>query len=139
MRCTMLDYGVTEAHIYNQDVEIPIVHDYTAGPYTVIPFSNFLIYMPFKGYYQNENGLTVLYDETNTKRMILSACASNAVYLLASNVTVEKGTPFMLCGLSGNTWSSNVTELGLVFSYYGNGFTFALYDIEESVIFPTVC
>lgn len=137
MRCTMLDYGVTEAHIYNQEVEIPNVHDYTAGPYTVIPFTNFLIYMPFKGYYQNENGLTVLYDETNTKRMILSA--GNAVYLLASNVTVEKGTPFILCGLSGNTWYSKVAELGLVYSYYGNGFTFALYDIEESVIFPTVC
>ena len=101
MRCTMLDYGVTEAHIYNQEVEIPVVHDYTAGPYTVIPFSNFLIYMPFKGYYQYEYGLTVLYDETNTKRMILSA--GNSVYLLASKVTVEKGTPFMLCGLSGNT------------------------------------
>ena len=134
MRCTILDYGVTEAHIYNQEVEIPTVHDYTAGPYTVIPFSNFLIYMPFKGYYQDENGLTVLYDETNTKRMILSA--GHAVLLIASNVTVEKGTPFMLCGLSGNTWSSRVSELGLVFSYYGNGFTFALYDIEESVIFP---
>lgn len=134
MRCTMLDYGVTEAHIYNQGVEIPVVHDYTAGPYTVIPFSNFLIYMPFKGYYQDENGLTVLYDETNTKRMILSA--GRAVHLLTSNVTVEKGTPFMLCGLSGNTWSSKVAELGLVYSYFGNGFTFALYDIEESVIFP---
>lgn len=134
MRCTMLDYGVTEAHIYNQEVEIPVVHDYTTGPYTVIPFSNFLIYMPFKGYYQYEYGLTVLYDETNTKRMILSA--GNAVYLLASNVTVEKGTPFMLCGLSGNTWYSKVAELGLTYSYYGNGFTFALYDIEESVIFP---
>lgn len=134
MRCTMLDYGVTEAHIYNQQVEIPYVHDYTSGPYTVIPFSNFLIYMPFKGYYQNEDGLTVLYDETNTKRMILSA--GNAVYLLAPNVTVEKGTPFMLCGLSGNTWYSKVAELGLVYSYYGNGFTFALYDIEDNVIFP---
>lgn len=94
MRCTMLDYGVTEAHIYNQEVEIPNVHDYTAGPYTVIPFSNFLIYMPFKGYYQDKNGLTVLYDETDTKRMILSA--GNAVYLVASNATVEKGTPFYL-------------------------------------------
>lgn len=134
MRCTMLDYGVTEAHIYNQEVEIPYVHDYTAGPYTVIPFSNFLIYMPFKGYYQNEYGLTCLYDETDTKRMIL--CVGNAVYLLASNVTVEKGTPFMLCALSGNTWYSKVAELGLTYSYYGNGFTFALCDIEESVIFP---
>ena len=136
MRCTMLDYGVTEAHIYNQQVEIPVVHDYTAGPYTVIPFSNFLIYMPFKGYYQyeSENGLTFLYDETNTKRMILSA--GHAVYLLASNVTVEKGTPFMLCGLSGNTWYSKVAEYATVYSYFGNGFTFALYDIEESVIFP---
>ena len=134
MRCTILDYGVTEAHIYNQGVEIPVVHDYTAGPYTVIPFSNFLIYMPFKGYYQDENGLTVLYDESNTKRMILSA--GHAVFLIASNVTVEKGTPFILCGLSGNTWYSKVAELGLVYSYYGNGFTFALYDIEESVIFP---
>ena len=134
MRCTMLDYGVTEAHIYNQEVEIPYVHDYTAGPYTVIPFSNFLIYMPFKGYYRDENGLTVLYDETDTKRMILSA--GNSVYLLASNVTVEKGTPFMLCGLSGNTWYSKVAELGFVYTYYGNGFTFALCDIEESVIFP---
>jgi hypothetical protein len=130
----MLDYGVTEAHIYNQGVEIPYVHDYTAGPYTVIPFSNFLIYMPFKGYYQDEYGLTVLYDETNTKRMILSA--GNAVHLLASNVTVEKGTPFILCGLSGNTWYSKIAELGFVYSYYGNGFTFALCDIEESVIFP---
>lgn len=134
MRCTMLDYGVTEAHIYNQEVEIPNVYDYTAGPYTVIPFSNFLIYMPFKGYYQNENGLTFLYDETNTKRMILSA--GNAVYLVASNATIEKGMPFMLCGLSGNTWNSKVVGLGLLYSYYGNGFTFALYDIEESVIFP---
>lgn len=134
MRCTMLDYGVTEAHIYNQEVEIPLVHDYTAGPYTVIPFSNFLIYMPFKGYYQYENGLTFLYDETNTKRMILSA--GNVVYLLASNVTVEKGTPFMLCALGGNTWCSKVAEFGLVYNYLGNGFTFALYDIEESVIFP---
>ena len=134
MRCTMLDYGVTEAHIYNQGVEIPYVHDYTAGPYTVIPFSNFLIYMPFKGYYQDEYGLTVLYDETNTKRLILSA--GNAVHLLASNVTVEKGTPFILCGLSGNTWYSKIAELGFVYSYYGNGFTFALCDIEESVIFP---
>lgn len=134
MRCTMLDYGVTEAHIYNQGVEIPVVHDYTAGPYTVIPFSNFLIYMPFKGYHRDENGLTVLYDETNTKRMILSA--GNAVFLIASNVTVEKGTPFMLCGLSGNTWYSKVAALGPIYSYYGNGFTFALYDIEESVIFP---
>lgn len=134
MRCTMLDYGVTEAHIYNQEVEIPYKHDYTAGPYTVIPFSNFLIYMPFKGYYQNEYGLTVLYDETNTKRMILSA--GNSVYLLASNVTVEKGTPFMLCGLCGNTWYSKVAEYALNYTYYGNGFTFALYDIEESVIFP---
>lgn len=133
MRCTMLDYGVTEAHIYNQEVEIPTVHDYTAGPYTVIPFSNFLIYMPFKGYYQDEYGLTVFYDETNTKRMILMA--GNAVYLFASNVTVEKGTPFMLCGLIGNTWCSKVEGFG-VFSYFGNGFTFALYDIEESVIFP---
>lgn len=134
MRCTMLDYGVTEAHIYNQEVEIPTVHDYTAGPYTVIPFSNFLMYMPFKGHYKYENGLTVLYDETDTKRMILSA--GHAVPLIASDVTVEKGTPFMLCGLSGNTWYSKVQELGLVFSYYGNGFTFALYDIEESAIFP---
>lgn len=134
MRCTMLDYGVTEAHIYNQAVEIPYIHDYTAGPYTVIPFSNFLIYMPFKGYYQEKDGLTVLYDETGTKRMILAA--GNAVYLLASNVTVEKGTPFILCGLSGNTWYSKVVEHGLVYSYYGNGFTFALYDIEGSVIFP---
>lgn len=134
MRCTMLDYGVTEAHIYNQEVEIPYVHGYTAGPYTVIPFSNFLIYMPFKGYYQDENGLTFLYDETNTKRMVLSA--GNAVYLLASNVTVEKGTPFMLCGLIGNTWYSKVAALGIIYSYFGNGFTFALYDIEESVIFP---
>lgn len=134
MRCTMLDYGVTEAHIYNQGVEIPLVHDCTAGPYTVIPFSNFLIYMPFKGYYRYKGGLIVLYDETNTKRMILSA--GNAVYLLASNVTVEKGTPFMLCGLSGNTWYSEVEALGLDYSYFGNGFTFALYDIEESVIFP---
>lgn len=134
MRCTMLDYGVKEAHIYNQGVEIPTVHDYTAGPYTVIPFSNFLIYMPFKGYYRYEYGLTVLYDETDTKRMILSA--GFAVYLLASNVTVEKGTPFILCGLSGNTWYSKVAEFALTFNYYGNGFTFALYDIEESVIFP---
>lgn len=134
MRCTMLDYGVTEAHIYNQEVEIPYVHDYTAGPYTVIPFSNFLIYMPFNGYYQDEYGLTVLYDETNTKRMILSA--GRAVYLVASNATVEKGTPFMLCGLSGNTWYSKVAEFGLTYSYDGNGFTFALCDIEESVIFP---
>lgn len=134
MRCTMLDYGVTEAHIYNQGVEIPYKHDYTSGPYTVIPFSNFLLYMPFTGYYQDENGLTVLYDETNTKRMILSA--GNAVYLVASNATVEKGTPFMLCALSGNTWFSKVVEYALVYSYYGNGFTFALYDIEESVIFP---
>lgn len=134
MRCTILDYGVTEAHIYNQGVEIPVVHDYTAGPYTVIPFSNFLIYMPFNGYYQDEYGLIVLYDETNTKRMIL--CAGNAVYLIASNVTVEKGTPFMLCALSGNTWSSEVGALGLFYSYLGNGFTFALYDIEESDIFP---
>lgn len=134
MRCTMLDYGVTEAHIYNQGVEIPVVHGYTAGPYTVIPFSNFLIYMPIKGYYQYEYGLTVLYDETNTKRMVLSA--GRAVYLVASNVIVEKGTPFMLCGLSGNTWSSKVAALGPTYSYYGNGFTFALYDIEESVIFP---
>lgn len=134
MRCTILDYGVTEAHIYNQEVEIPLVHDYTAGPYTVIPFSNFLIYMPFKGYYQDENGLKVLYDETNTKRMILSV--GNAVYLTASNVTVEKGTPFILCGLVGNTWCSKVGELGGIYSYLGNGFTFALYDIEESVIFP---
>ena len=134
MRCTMLDYGVTEAHIYNQEVEIPNVHDYTAGPYTVIPFSNFLIYMPFKGYYQDEYGLTVLYDENDAKRMILSA--GNAVYLFASNVTVEKGTPFILCGLSGNTWYSKVASLGIVYSYFGNGFTFALCDIEESVIFP---
>lgn len=134
MRCTMLDYGVTEAHIYNQEVEIPYVHDYTAGPYTVIPFSNFLIYMPFNGYYQDENGLTVLYDETNKKRMIL--CVGNWVYLFASNVTVEKGTPFILCGLSGNTWFSKVEEYALVYNYHGNGFTFALYDIEESVIFP---
>lgn len=136
MRCTMLDYGVTEAHIYNQEVEIPIVHDYTAGPYTVIPFSNFLIYMPFNGYYQYDakRGLTFLYDETNTKRMILSA--GHSVFLLASNVTVEKGTPFMLCGLSGNTWYSKVEALGIVYNYSGNGFTFALYDIEESVIFP---
>ena len=134
MRCTILDYGVTEAHIYNQGVEIPYVHEYTAGPYTLIPFSNFLIYMPFKGYYQDENGLVFLYDETNTKRMVLSA--GNAVYLLAPNVTVEKGTPFMLCALSGNTWYSKVAELGTVYNYYGNGFTFALYDIEESVIFP---
>lgn len=135
MRCTMLDYGVTEAHIYNQEVEIPLVHDYTAGPYTVIPFSNFLIYMPFKGYYQfhAENGLTFLYDETNTKRMIL--LAGHAVFLVASNATLEKGTPFMLCGLSGNTWYSKVAEFA-VYSYFGNGFTFALYDIEESVIFP---
>ena len=134
MRCTMLDYGVTEAHIYNQEVEIPLVHDYTAGPYTVIPFSNFLIYMPFKGYYQYEPGLTFLYDETNTKRVILSA--GHAVYLLAPNVTVEKGTPFILCGLSGNTWFSKVGEHGTLYRYLGNGFTFALYDIEESVIFP---
>ena len=134
MRCTMLDYGVTEAHIYNQEVEIPLAHDYTAGPYTVIPFSNFLIYMPFNGYYQDKNGLVVLYDETNTKRMILSA--GNAVFLLASNVTVKKGTPFMLCGLSGNTWYSKVEEYGTLYSYFGNGFTFALYDIEESAIFP---
>lgn len=134
MRCTMLDYGVTEAHIYNQDVEIAYVHDYTAGPYTVIPFSNFLIYMPFKGYYQDENGLTVLYDETDKKRMILAA--GNAVYLGASNATIEKGMPFMLCALSGNTWYSKIAEFALIYSYYGNGFTFALYDIEESVIFP---
>lgn len=134
MRCTMLDYGVKEAHIYNQEVEIPVVHDYTAGPYTVIPFSNFLIYMPFKGYYQNVYGLTFLYDETNTKRMILMA--GHSVFLLASNVTVEKGTPFMLCGLSGNTWYSKVAEYGTLYSYFGNGFTFALYDIEESAIFP---
>lgn len=136
MRCTMLDYGVTEAHIYNQEVEIPNVHDYTAGPYTVIPFSNFLIYMPFNGYYQYEAryGLTFLYDETNTKRMIL--LAGNSVFLLASNVTVEKGTPFMLCGLSGNTWYSKVAEFATAYSYFGNGFTFALYDIEESAIFP---
>lgn len=134
MRCTMLDYGVTEAHIYNQEVEIPLVHDYTAGPYTVIPFSNFLIYMPFKGYYQYEPGLTFLYDETNTKRVILSA--GRAVYLIAPNVTVEKGTPFILCGLSGNTWFSKVGEYGTLYRYLGNGFTFALYDIEESVIFP---
>lgn len=134
MRCTMLDYGVTEAHIYNQEVEIPLKHDYTAGPYTVIPFSNFLIYMPFNGYYQDKNGLVVLYDETNTKRMILSA--GNAVFLLASNVTVKKGTPFMLCGLSGNTWYSKVEEYATLYSYFGNGFTFALYDIEESAIFP---
>lgn len=134
MRCTMLDYGVTEAHIYNQGVEIPNVHDYTAGPYTVIPFSNFLIYMPFKGYYQAKDGLTFLYDETDTKRMVLAA--GQAVYLVASNVTIEKGTPFMICGLSGNTWCSKVAGLGSICSYYGNGFTFALYDIEESVIFP---
>ena len=136
MRCTMLDYGVTEAHIYNQEVEIPNVHNYTAGPYTVIPFSNFLIYMPFNGYYQYEAryGLTFLYDETNTKRMILSA--GNSVFLLASKVTVEKGTPFMLCGLSGNTWYSKVAEFANAYSYFGNGFTFALYGIEESVIFP---
>lgn len=134
MRCTMLDYGVTEGHIYNQEVEIPYKHDYTAGPYTVIPFSNFLIYMPFKGYYRDENGLTVLYDESNTKRMIL--CAGNSVFLLAPKVTVEKGTPFILCGLSGNTWFSKVEEFALTYSYYGSGFTFALYDIEESVIFP---
>lgn len=134
MRCTMLDYGVTEAHIYNQEVEIPVVHDYTAGPYTVIPFSNFLIYMPFNGYYQDEYGLTFLYDETNTKRMILSA--GNSVFLIASNVTVEKGTPFMLCGLIGNTWYSKVVEKYPLYSYFGNGFTFALCDIEESVIFP---
>lgn len=134
MRCTLLDYGVTEAHIYNQGVEIPYVHDYTAGPYTVIPFSNFLIYMPFNGYYQDECGLTFLYDETNTKRMILSA--GNFVYLLAPNVTVEKGTPFILCALIGNTWYSKVEEFGTIYSYHGNGFTFALCDIEESVIFP---
>lgn len=136
MRCTMLDYGVTEAHIYNQGVEIPYVHDYTAGPYTVIPFSNFLIYMPFKGYYQYQydNGLTFLYDETNTKRMILAA--ANAVFLFASNVTVEKGTPFMLCGLRGNTWYSRIVDYALSYRHFGNGFTFALYDIEESVIFP---
>lgn len=134
MRCTMLDYGVTEAHIYNQEVEIPVVHDYTAGPYTVIPFSNFLIYMPFKGYYQNKNNMTFLYDETGTKRMILSA--GHAVFLVASGVTVEKGTPFMLCKLIGNTWFSKVAALGLVYNYCGNGFTFALYDIEESAIFP---
>lgn len=134
MRCTILDYGVTEAHIYNQGVEIPYKHDYTAGPYTVIPFSNFLIYMPFKGYYRDVDGLTCLFDETNTNRMILSA--GNARYLFASNVTVEKGTPFMLCGLSGNTWYSKVEEYALLYSYFGNGFTFALYDIEESVIFP---
>ena len=134
MRCTMLDYGVTEAHIYNQEVEIPNVHGYTAGPYTVIPFSNFLIYMPFKGYYRTEYGLTFLYDESDTRRMIL--LAGNAVRLFAYNVTVEKGTPFMLCGLSGNTWSSKVVGLGLDCSYYGNGFTFVLYDIEESDIFP---
>lgn len=134
MRCTMLDYGVTEAHIYNQEVEIPVVHGYTAGPYTVIPFSNFLIYMPFNGYYQDKNGLTFLYDETNTKRMIL--IAGNSKYLLAPNVTVEKGTPFMLCALSGNTWFSKVAALGPIYGYFGNGFTFALYDIEESAIFP---
>ena len=134
MRCTMLDYGVKEAHIYNQAVEIPLVHDYTAGPYTVIPFSNFLIYMPFNGYYKEENGLIVLYDETNTKRMILSV--GHSVYLIPSKVTVEKGTPFLLCGISGNTWSSKVEEYALIRSYFGNGFTFALYDIEESVIFP---
>lgn len=134
MRCTMLDYGVTEAHIYNQKVEIPTVHDYTAGPYTVIPFTNFLIYMPFKGYWKEESGLTALYDESDTKRMIL--LAGNSVRLIESNITVEKGTPFMLCGLSGNTWYSKTAELGLVFSYYGNGFTFALYDIEEGDIFP---
>ena len=133
MRCTMLDYGVTEGHIYNQEVEIPYVHDYTAGPYTVIPFSNFLIYMPFKGYYRDED-MTVLYDETNTKRLILSA--GHAVYLIPSNVTVEKGTPFMLCALTGNTWYSKVEEYALIHSYFGNGFTFALYDIEESAIFP---
>lgn len=134
MRCTMLDYDVTEAHIYNQEVEIPTIHDYTAGPYTVIPFTNFLVYMPFKGYWKEESGLTALYDESDTKRVILSA--GNAVRLIDSNVTVEKGTPLMLCGLSGNTWYSKIAELGLVFSYYGNGFTFALYDIEESEIFP---
>lgn len=134
MRCTMLDYGVTDAHIYNQGVEIPYKHDYTAGPYTVIPFSNFLIYMPFKGYYRDENGLTVLYDESDTKRMILSV--ANNVFLIASNVTVEKGTPFILCGLSGNTWYSEVKEYALIYRQFGNGFTFALYDIEESVIFP---
>lgn len=134
MRCTMLDYGVTEAHIYNQGVEIPTKHDYTAGPYTVIPFTNFLIYMPFKGYWNEEDGLKVLYDESNTKRVILAV--GHAVWLIDCNVTVEKGTPFMLCGLSGNTWCSKVPALGLLYSYYGNGFTFALYDIEESAIFP---
>lgn len=133
MRCTILDYGVTEAHIYNQGVEIPLVHDCTAGPYTVIPFSNFLIYMPFKGYYQIDGGLASLYDETNTRRMLL--LAGSFVFLIPPKVTVEKGTPFILCGISGNTWYSKAGEHATLYNHQGNGFTFALYE-EESDIFP---
>lgn len=134
MRCSLLDYGVTECRVYNQGVEIPSITDYTAGPWTIIPFKNYIIYAPIKCYYRNESGLIVLYDETDTKRMVISAGIS--VMLENASTIMEAGTPFMLCGLSGNTKRSKVQALGSFYSYYGNGFTFALYGIDEATIFP---
>lgn len=135
MRCTMLDYGVTEGRVYNQGVELPDITGYTSGPYMIIPYSNYVLYMPFKGYIKVKDFAKYeLYDENDTLRVLVMG---QSIYTLEQATTmVEKGTPWAVCAIEGNTKRAKVSKYSSIWSYFGAGFVVAFYDMDTSVIFP---
>lgn len=135
MFCTMLDYGIKRARVYNQGVEIPSITDHAAGPFTVIPFENFVLYMPFDGDLREKDNIYYLYDDAGEKAVVFSAASATA--LVDYDTPLKKGDPFMICGSYGNSKRGGIGQLGTVYSYQGAGFTLAIYGNHLADIFPS--
>lgn len=134
MTCTMLDYGVKKARVYNQGVEIPGITDFSAGPFTIIPFENYILYMPFDGELRKKDNLYYLYDSTGAKAVVFSAAGINT--LVEYNTPIKRGEPIAICGSYGNSKRGGIGLLGTLYSYTGAGFTLAIYGNHMSDIFP---
>lgn len=135
MICTMLDYGIKRARVYNQGVEIPGITDHAAGPFTVIPFENFVLYMPFDGDLREKDNVYYLYDDAGEKAVIFSAASATA--LVDYDTPLKKGDPFMICGSYGNSKRGCIAAFGGIYSYQGAGFTLAIYGNHLADIFPS--
>lgn len=134
MVCTMLDYGIKRARVYNQGVEIPSIATPAAGPFTVIPFENFVLYMPFDGELRQKSYIYYLYDDAGEKAVVFSA--ASATPLVDFGTPLKKGDPFMICGSYGNSKRGAIGYFGGIYSYQGAGFTLAIYGNHLADIFP---
>ena len=135
MICTMLDYGIKRARVYNQGVEIPSVTDHTAGPFTVIPFENFVLYMPFDGDLREKDNIYYLYDDAGEKAVVFSAAGATA--LVDFDTPLKKGDPFMICASFGNSKRGCIAQSSFLYAYLGAGFTLAIYGNHLADIFPS--